>query len=412
MSDEISNHAESGIMDISSFRDPVDNPQIASTMTVSNIVEDQRNPLYGYYGYVRKRGAKSHWGFDYVTEEPPFNNEESGISGTNVFPIHEGEVVKIRIGRLFDHNKETISYYPLKQIVDQTNIKNNEGEQENATAKTIKLIDGKEIRITIQQDGTECIEVDGENRNIKEYKQEKYFELDKNYQCPFLKSIPNNHFYPNECEKCIGFFINSKGNMEKIRSYCFGIQVWLKIKKNNNILYAYYAHLSELSGEISSKLNEKYQENKNANTFDISYTFKSDELGNPIGKSGRTGNAWNKNEVPVPHLHFECRKGIETGTQIIPNHIVKTHFMAWERIDDDIMISIGGAEDEISQVEWYVFFDVKKIIDRIAERKKQKEERQKNNNSTKEIDDEIAQLEDALKKRWRKRREQIFIAEY
>ena len=117
---------------------------------------------------------------------------------------------------------------------------------------------------------------------------------------------------------------------------CYGIQVWLRIKKSS--LYAFYAHLSELSEDILSKMPSTVM-----GDVRINMTVKK---GKPIGICGRTGIASEKskdNNLNIyngfrwpQHLHFECRKGIrkgnevtipETGDQISPNNIVKTQFL-------------------------------------------------------------------------------------
>lgn len=127
--------------------------------------------------------------------------------------------------------------------------------------------------------------------------------------CAFRDKIQSNSF-----ESCFCFGDNNNKQCNHL-SGCYGVQVWLKL--DDTRLYAYYAHLSELSKEILSKIPVGYK----GNTVKINLKVTKGFI---IGKSGRTGIASDK--IYPPHLHFECRKGIETGTQISPNNIVCTQF--------------------------------------------------------------------------------------
>lgn len=126
--------------------------------------------------------------------------------------------------------------------------------------------------------------------------------------CAFREIIQGNSFKSSVCYKDDN---NKCNNCDD----CYGVQVWLKL--DDTKYYAYYAHLSELS----PKVLEKIPENFNGDTIEINLHVEKDF---PIGKSGRTGNA--STDSYPDHLHFECRTGKETGTQICPNFIVHTQF--------------------------------------------------------------------------------------
>lgn len=140
-------------------------------------------------------------------------------------------------------------------------------------------------------------------------------------QCKHRKCIQNNTFNSGSCiptTKC------------NYTSGCYGVQVWLKLDGQSD-LYAYYAHLYKLDQEILDQVLAKVNADpKIGNTIDIDFELKK---GKPIGKSGRTGIAYD--EQWPPHLHFECRKAsnIERAdhvSQISPNNIVKTQFIVMQ----------------------------------------------------------------------------------
>lgn len=119
---------------------------------------------------------------------------------------------------------------------------------------------------------------------------------------------PIASFNANRCKGCD----NRKG--------CYGIQVWLQVDVDGTQYYAYYAHLSELSSSIFSAISKKKINNVN-NTLILSESVCGDDV---IGRAGCTGIACDSESKQ--HLHFECRTGLEIGTQISPNKIVKTEF--------------------------------------------------------------------------------------
>ena len=101
---------------------------------------------------------------------------------------------------------------------------------------------------------------------------------------------------------------------------CYGMQMWLKLSKHTDD-YAFYAHLSGLSHEIWSLIKNKI----NDKIFDYNVNLEIDR-GSLLGYSGCTGNASTMKQYQE-HLHFEYRTGeAESGSDKIPNNIVKTKF--------------------------------------------------------------------------------------
>lgn len=224
-----------------------------------------KNVFYGYYGYGRNEGAKKHLGYDYVTDE----------KGTNVIAVGLGKIVQVRIGPRY----------------------------------------------------RTCYSKEGNEKEGYKYVKDKQL-----FECPQLKSIDSNVFSGSICKDCLGkdkYQPNGNGGYSTIYSMCFGVQVWLKLDIYP-YLYAYYAHLSSLSEDIIKLIRNNH---KQGGTTTI--TFKNNDIltvkqNNHIGISGRTGIASitkkdDSYKYPA-HLHFECRKDIETYNQISPNNIVKTKF--------------------------------------------------------------------------------------
>lgn len=131
---------------------------------------------------------------------------------------------------------------------------------------------------------------------------------------------------------------------------CYGVQLWLEIKlmgsscsitnnkfsiqESNNYLYAYYAHLSKLDDVVLSAITADNITKNNSEENVINFINPPKvSIGTPIGKSGCTGNAYSMTGKDQ-HLHFECRKEIESpkgfGTRISPNTIVNTKFFIVE----------------------------------------------------------------------------------
>lgn len=159
----------------------------------------------------------------------------------------------------------------------------------------------------------------------------------KDGKCEQKSLFDQNHsisFSSDTCENC------------KNHHSCFGIQLWLRIKllgssfsiepnkpliqESEYYLYAFYAHLSKIDDIVLSAINP--DNIKNNNTTNTTLFFNNPPMvynGQMIGKSGCTGNAYNMTGDDQ-HLHFECRKEIESplgfGTRISPNTIVKTQF--------------------------------------------------------------------------------------
>ncbi len=85
----------------------------------------------------------------------------------------------------------------------------------------------------------------------------------------------------------------------------YGLCVLITHKRPNKTYYSFYAHLSSTSVKYGQTVQK----------------------GAVIGKSGKTGNAYNLTDKEV-HLHFEYRTSPKHGDrkQVNPNAIVKTKF--------------------------------------------------------------------------------------
>ena len=259
------------------------------------------NAFYGYYGYGRTKGNDKHCGFDYAVNK-----------GTEVIAVGLGKIAQVRIGPKY---KKCYTY----------------------------------------------------DEDRKEYIKDK--EL---FECPLLELIESNDFSDNYCKSCPGKkkyqlisqkTDNSPAKYKAIHDLCYGVQVWLKL--DNTDLYAYYAHLSALSKEVK-ELIEKYLKKGETTAIFEDKCFNKDKENDPrivkkkglIGNSGRTGVA---SGVSWPdHLHFECRKGLETGTQISPNNIVRTQFLiminkkhVFDSADDT---TVWTKQKKILQDKWRTIF--------------------------------------------------------
>lgn len=256
------------------------------------------NVFYGYFGYGRDSGDRSHRGFDYVVNQ-----------GEKVIAVGAGKVVQVRIGPRY----------------------------------------------------SSCYTKKSENEYVKD---------SEAFKCPQWESIKSNSFSQETCKNCPGKdkYQYDGEKYRDIHSICFGVQVWLKLDGDNR-LYAFHAHLSNLSQAIITATRKYYKGDntvKFTNTDDIPKVKRGDD----IGKSGRTGNA-SGGSLP-DHLHFECRKASgneipETGTQISPNNIVKTQFYVtingepvFDKNDDETVWSEiakkDGTENKTLQQKWKDIF--------------------------------------------------------
>lgn len=159
-------------------------------------------------------------------------------------------------------------------------------------------------------------------------------------ECTQRNNIKNNFFPADVCANCT------------LSEGCYGVHVWLEADKGNDgKYYCVYAHLSELSEPIFKNIPEII--NDNTVNFKKPLVVKKGDI---IGYSGRTGIAY-ISKYPA-HLHFECRTGKETGSQISPNNAVNTQFTIMEIPNKDLLIgkNIWEPNDMVSQAEWKRFF--------------------------------------------------------
>lgn len=130
-----------------------------------------------------------------------------------------------------------------------------------------------------------------------------------------------NSFSETDCKEC-------KNNKK-----CYGVQMWLSWAEGHaekkNTRYAFYAHLSKLDDSIWNAIKDKIAEK----VIDYNPGIKINALGEMIGQSGCTGNAYNMKEYQQ-HLHFECLDAKLKKQN--PNSIVKTKYsLAKELYDVD-----------------------------------------------------------------------------
>lgn len=150
--------------------------------------------------------------------------------------------------------------------------------------------------------------------------------INKENNFPKLRITQDGQSEDGDCKKCTN----------KQKGFCYGVQVFLAIEVNNELHYAFYAHLSKLDDNIWNAIKDKISKEKC--DYYLNVHFKG---GDTIGEVGCTGNAFNMKEYQE-HLHFENRKHLEksidekTGKtkkpvniptkRQTPNDIVKTGF--------------------------------------------------------------------------------------
>lgn len=120
-----------------------------------------------------------------------------------------------------------------------------------------------------------------------------------------------NRFSEEDCKSC-------KNNWK-----CYGVQMWLSWAETHagkrTTRYAFYAHLSKLDDRIWNAIKDKIAEK----VIDYNLEIKVNAVGEVLGFSGCTGNAYNMKDYQQ-HLHFECLDA--NLKKQPPNTIVKTKF--------------------------------------------------------------------------------------
>lgn len=371
--------------------------------------------------YVTRR----HTGYDYLAKE-----------GTDVKAVGNGEIVRVRFGKIggigniscpfkLDLYSKVVQeeiakmqeklLYPLKSNnFDLTSFTyKNESELAIEMVNSMirdRFLEQKEnivkkkkeklLELNIEENTTRAKVKEEELQKLKEDVGATKEDVKKNEEeLDLLKEELAEQVHTGEkINSRYSGIISCKQCSQK--SGCFGVQVWLKLKDNK---YAYYAHLSDLSDKILSKLLEcvmlklseyyvlsqkernkilfpKHKDNSLfednslffgqqylelfwtsgsfSNTFDFDVPIGV-QVGTIIGKSGCTGNAYNM-KIEEEHLHFECRKSgkkdeiPETGTQISPNSIVKTKFYIVKDSDqgkkNGIIEEITVGEETIEEI--------------------------------------------------------------
>jgi hypothetical protein len=393
---------------IDSKGDPVDKTIIRREKYGTGSEGQKGNLFIGYYGIHRVYNDKKieykvngdetkkylwrvkgkHTGYDYLANE-----------GTEVKAVGNGKIVRVRFGVLGPNpiscpfkldlfSKEVQDRVPIiqdqllyPQEINRLNLipYSNKTESELAEEMANSIIRNRILKqkedvvnkkdeklrkieeeensilasISKEEEILQNLKKEQNNANIK--KKEEVLKKLKNelaikeHEKIKIKSRFSGSFTCKECPK---------------RASCYGVQVWLKLKDNK---YAYYAHLSDLSDDIMSKLSEyittpdkigelapvNNKENSSrmfrnqlewilggttCNTFDFENPLFV-RTGEPIGKSGCTGNAYDM-KPEAEHLHFECRQSSSNipennGCQISPNTIVKTKFYIVKDADEN-----------------------------------------------------------------------------
>lgn len=128
-----------------------------------------------------------------------------------------------------------------------------------------------------------------------------------------------NIFSEMDCKQC------------KSSSNCYGVQVWLSWIETHagkkTTRYAFYAHLSKLDDKIWNGIKDKIAKD----TIDYNPGIKIGAIGELIGYSGCTGNAYDMKDYQQ-HLHFECLDSKLKKQD--PNTIIKTKFVLAKQLGD------------------------------------------------------------------------------
>lgn len=328
---------------VCSIYDPIKDPQIRTN----------DNPFVGFFGYVRCDGNDyhliPHTGYDYKADV-----------GTAVVAVQSGKIERIRFGRkdvgeYYEYNVEDKKYYKrngficplLKLFKSGTNFFDHEEcrkcsdkyylcDDDNERYEIIDIDDVKNKKVKVKSISENCFGVQVWLKIIKVRHGNVSFQVNKHDSICYEYDTGLYAYYAhlsvlNNVEEIRSKFFADIGSYSKLPKFCSDSDLFIQ---PNSVLTI--DNLIKSKKELVEDLikPEQYIYPKSTIVLD---TFSIRVMaGDILGQTGCTGNAYNMTEGNK-HLHFECRKGIDTGTQINPNHIVKTPFVIANCKNHDIV---------------------------------------------------------------------------